>query len=49
MAGMGLRDGEALAVNVNNMVAKDVYRVHQQVHDRTGQSSRLITGKSQFF
>ncbi|WP_394297120.1 tyrosine-type recombinase/integrase, partial [Streptomyces globisporus] len=35
MAGMGLRNGEALAVNVNNMVAKDVYRVHQQVHDRT--------------
>ncbi|WP_329207341.1 hypothetical protein OG893_26800 [Streptomyces sp. NBC_01696] len=35
MAGMGLRNGEALAVNVNNVVAKDVYRVHQQVHDRT--------------
>lgn len=35
MAYMGLRNGEALAVNVNNMVAKDVYRVHQQVHDRT--------------
>lgn len=34
MAGMGLRNGEALAVGVNAMVANDVHRVPQQVRDR---------------
>ncbi|MER5668823.1 tyrosine-type recombinase/integrase [Streptomyces mirabilis] len=29
MAGCGLRNGEARAVNVNNVVADDVYRVHE--------------------
>ncbi|MCX5435367.1 MULTISPECIES: hypothetical protein [unclassified Streptomyces] len=32
MAGCGLRNGEAQAVNINNLVADDVYRVHEQIH-----------------
>lgn len=30
MTGMGLRNGEALAVNVNNMVADDVYELERR-------------------
>ncbi|MEU8927066.1 tyrosine-type recombinase/integrase [Kitasatospora sp. NPDC048545] len=35
MSGCGLRNGEALAVNVNNIVADDVYRVTEQVNQTT--------------
>ncbi|MFJ5786115.1 tyrosine-type recombinase/integrase [Streptomyces hydrogenans] len=35
MAGCGLRNGEARAVNVNNVVAQDVYRVREQIHSNT--------------
>ncbi|MFE1197212.1 tyrosine-type recombinase/integrase [Streptomyces olivaceoviridis] len=41
MSGMGLRNGEALAVNVKNMVADDVYRVTEQVSAKTNQITRL--------
>ncbi|MEU5327321.1 tyrosine-type recombinase/integrase [Streptomyces parvus] len=34
-AGCGLRNGEARAVNVNNVVAQDVYRVREQIHSNT--------------
>ncbi|PJN25670.1 site-specific integrase [Kitasatospora sp. CB02891] len=36
MSGCGLRNGEALAVNVNNIVANDVYRITEQVNQTTG-------------
>ncbi|SHM51584.1 tyrosine-type recombinase/integrase [Streptomyces yunnanensis] len=32
MSGCGMRNGEALAVNINNIVADDVYRITEQVH-----------------
>ncbi|SDT82726.1 Site-specific recombinase XerD [Streptomyces sp. TLI_053] len=35
MSGCGLRNGEAAAVNVNNIVADDVYRVCEQVNQAT--------------
>ncbi|MDH6710161.1 integrase [Kitasatospora sp. MAA19] len=35
MSGSGLRNGEALAVNINNIVADDVYRVTEQVNMTT--------------
>ncbi|WP_019546557.1 tyrosine-type recombinase/integrase [Streptomyces sulphureus] len=35
MSGCGLRNGEALAVNLNNLVANDVYRVCEQVNQTT--------------
>jgi integrase len=41
MAGCGLRNGEARAVNVNNVVADDVYRVHQQIHSNTHKPAKL--------
>lgn len=41
MSGMGLRNGEALAVNVNNLVADDVYRITEQVSAKTNQLTRL--------
>ncbi|WP_455770170.1 tyrosine-type recombinase/integrase [Streptomyces coelicoflavus] len=41
MAGCGLRNGEARAVNVNNMVADDVYRVHEQIHSNTHRPAKL--------
>ncbi|MFC9881379.1 tyrosine-type recombinase/integrase [Streptomyces libani] len=41
MAGCGLRNGEALALNVNNIVANDVYRVTEQVHYRTKKLEKL--------
>ncbi|WP_443030928.1 tyrosine-type recombinase/integrase [Streptomyces sp. CB02400] len=40
-AGCGLRNGEARAVNVNNVVADDVYRVHEQVHSNTHRPAKL--------
>ncbi|WP_426567782.1 tyrosine-type recombinase/integrase [Streptomyces canus] len=41
MAGCGLRNGEARAVNVNNVVANDVYRVHEQIHSNTHKPAKL--------
>ncbi|MFI0037248.1 MULTISPECIES: tyrosine-type recombinase/integrase [Streptomyces] len=41
MAGCGLRNGEARAVNVNNVVADDVYRVHEQIHSNTHRLAKL--------
>ncbi|MFJ8442880.1 tyrosine-type recombinase/integrase [Kitasatospora griseola] len=35
MSGCGLRNGEAAAVNLNNLVAGDVYRVTEQVNQTT--------------
>ncbi|MEF9886654.1 tyrosine-type recombinase/integrase [Streptomyces sp. P9-A4] len=41
MAGCGLRNGEARAVNINNVVAQDVYRVREQIHSNTLKSAKL--------
>ncbi|WP_229916947.1 tyrosine-type recombinase/integrase [Streptomyces fructofermentans] len=41
MAGCGLRNGEARAVNINNLVADDVYRVHEQIHSNTHRPAKL--------
>ncbi|MFZ3493279.1 tyrosine-type recombinase/integrase [Streptomyces sp. 5.8] len=41
MSGCGLRNGEAAAVNINNIVADDVYRVSEQVNQSTKQYDRL--------
>ncbi|WP_441247401.1 tyrosine-type recombinase/integrase [Kitasatospora sp. McL0602] len=35
MSGCGLRNGEAFAVNINNIVADDVYRITEQVNHTT--------------
>ncbi|MFD7069577.1 tyrosine-type recombinase/integrase [Streptomyces sp. NPDC059913] len=35
MSGCGLRNGEASAVNINNIVADDIYRVTEQVNQTT--------------
>ncbi|WP_244209020.1 hypothetical protein [Streptomyces pactum] len=41
MAGCGPRNGEARAMNVNNVVADDVYRVHEQIHSNTYRPAKL--------
>jgi hypothetical protein len=41
MVGCGLRNGEARAVNVYNVVADDVYRVHEQIHSNTHKPAKL--------
>ncbi|MFE1292753.1 tyrosine-type recombinase/integrase [Streptomyces sp. NPDC058751] len=41
MAGCGLRNGEARAVNINNVVADDVYRVHEQIYGNTHRPAKL--------
>ncbi|MCY0935995.1 tyrosine-type recombinase/integrase [Streptomyces sp. H34-S4] len=41
MTGCGLRNGEAAAVNLNSIVADDVYRVSKQVNQVTKQYDRL--------
>ncbi|WP_228717993.1 tyrosine-type recombinase/integrase [Kitasatospora acidiphila] len=41
MSGCGLRNGEAYAVNVKNIVADDIYRVHEQVNHTTHTFARL--------
>ncbi|MFD7552026.1 tyrosine-type recombinase/integrase [Streptomyces sp. NPDC059816] len=41
MSGCGLRNGEAAAVNLNNLVANDVYRITEQVNQTTRQYARL--------
>ncbi|MGX1509555.1 integrase [Streptomyces collinus] len=41
MSGCGMRNGEAFAVNVNNIVADDVYRITEQVNRTTRQYERL--------
>ncbi|WP_405790923.1 hypothetical protein [Streptomyces sp. NBC_01367] len=35
MSGCGMRNGEAFAVNLNNLVAGDVYRITEQVNQTT--------------
>ncbi|WP_345609799.1 tyrosine-type recombinase/integrase [Streptomyces sanyensis] len=40
-AGCGLRNGGARAVNMNNVVADDVHRVHEQVHSTTHRPAKL--------
>ncbi|MEV5506645.1 tyrosine-type recombinase/integrase [Streptomyces orinoci] len=46
MSGCGLRNGEALAVNVNNIVADDVYRVTEQLRHEDGKLGKLKHRKS---
>ncbi|MGW2051775.1 tyrosine-type recombinase/integrase [Streptomyces sp. NPDC001858] len=41
MSGCGLRNGEAAAVNLRNIVADNVYRITEQVNQTTGQYARL--------
>jgi integrase len=41
MSGCGMRNGEAAAVNVRNIVADDVYRITEQVNQTTGHYARL--------
>lgn len=41
MVGCGLRNGEARAVNINNVVADDVYLVHEQIHSNTHKPAKL--------
>ncbi|WP_193384235.1 site-specific integrase [Streptomyces sp. SS] len=41
MAGCGLRNGEARAVNVNNVLARDAYRVREQIHSNTLRPAKL--------
>ncbi|MFF7122636.1 hypothetical protein [Streptomyces sp. NPDC008240] len=41
MVGCGLRNGEARAVNINNVVAGDVYRAHEQIHSNTHKPAKL--------
>ncbi|MEU4486822.1 tyrosine-type recombinase/integrase [Streptomyces purpurascens] len=41
MVGCGLRNGEARAVNLNNIVADDVYHVHEQIHARLNRPAKL--------
>jgi uncharacterized Zn finger protein len=41
LAGCGLRNGEARAVNVNNVVAQDVYRVRERIHSNTLKPAKL--------
>ncbi|WP_406499690.1 tyrosine-type recombinase/integrase [Streptomyces sp. NBC_00846] len=46
MSGCGMRNGEAAAVNLNNIVADDVYRITEQVNQTTGEYARLKHRKS---
>jgi integrase len=41
MSGCGMRNGEAFAVNLNNIVADDVYRITEQVNRTTCPYERL--------
>ncbi|MGW2328249.1 tyrosine-type recombinase/integrase [Streptomyces sp. NPDC001700] len=41
MSGCGMRNGEAAAVNINNIVADDVYRITEQVNQTTREYGRL--------
>ncbi|MFE9696424.1 tyrosine-type recombinase/integrase [Streptomyces sp. NPDC006270] len=41
MSGCGIRNGEAAAVNINNIVAADVYRITEQVNQSTKTYDRL--------
>ncbi|WP_329130299.1 site-specific integrase [Streptomyces sp. NBC_01476] len=41
MSGCGMRNGEAAAVNLNNLIADDVYRVCEQVNQTTKSYARL--------
>ncbi|MDX3855237.1 tyrosine-type recombinase/integrase [Streptomyces sp. AK02-01A] len=41
MSGCGMRNGEAAAVNIKNIVADNVYRISEQVNQTTGSYGRL--------
>ncbi|MEU4213201.1 tyrosine-type recombinase/integrase [Streptomyces sp. NPDC026206] len=41
MSGCGMRNGEAAAVNLNNIVADEVYRITEQVNQMTKEYGRL--------
>ncbi|WP_344282887.1 tyrosine-type recombinase/integrase [Streptomyces hebeiensis] len=41
MSGCGLRTAEACAVNINNIVADDVYRITEQIHNKSGDPAPL--------
>ncbi|MEV5602770.1 tyrosine-type recombinase/integrase [Streptomyces sp. NPDC052299] len=41
MSGCGMRNGEAAAVNINNIVADDIYRITEQVNQTTKLYDRL--------
>lgn len=41
MCGCGLRNGEAFAVNINCVVADDVYRINEQIDGKLRQPARL--------
>ncbi|WP_078966307.1 tyrosine-type recombinase/integrase [Streptomyces sp. WM6378] len=41
MSGCGMRNGEAAAVNLRNLVADDVYRITEQVNQTTNAYARL--------
>ncbi|MFD4949949.1 tyrosine-type recombinase/integrase, partial [Streptomyces sp. NPDC058409] len=41
MSGCGMRNGEAAAVNINNLVADGVYRIAEQVNQTTKEYGRL--------
>lgn len=41
MSGCGMRNGEAAAVNLDNIVADDVYRIREQVNQTTKSYARL--------
>ncbi|MFH8637158.1 tyrosine-type recombinase/integrase [Streptomyces goshikiensis] len=41
MSGCGMRNGEAFAVKINNLVASDVYRITEQVNQTTKTYGRL--------
>ncbi|WP_236046319.1 tyrosine-type recombinase/integrase [Streptacidiphilus fuscans] len=45
MTGCGMRNGEAAAVNINNIVADDVYRITEQVHHTTKRYAALKARK----
>lgn len=41
MSGCGMRNGEAFAVNIDRMVADDVYRITEQIDGKTRKPARL--------
>ncbi|MFE2941110.1 tyrosine-type recombinase/integrase [Streptomyces sp. NPDC059255] len=41
MSGCSLRTAEACAVNINNIVADDVYRITEQIHNKSGARTPL--------
>ncbi|MER0241356.1 hypothetical protein AAHZ94_04825 [Streptomyces sp. HSW2009] len=41
MSGCGMRNGEALAANIANLISDDIYRIAEQVNQNTGNYGRL--------